>query len=432
MTHSKASRIWQGTGASAGVVTGTARIISTESDFAHIDTQDILVARHATPALYPSLVRAKAAVCETGGRLCHLAILAREMGKPCVTGLPGILESITSGAQLRVDGAKGIVEILASECENVSHPTPQQSLPEKVPIIQFGLFSKTFEYIGEQFNIETAIRAAALVSFPTAFNVGEIWDFSVTTNQILVDRNLLQSTKARVVKQIENGVIEISKIHQKYFDICNWNGWTAISCQALNEVLFQSAIHHYITLNQITWLACIVKEDLTQQYKNFLANCLSQFDVSQLEQIFLNSLVMPNHSYISRCYLERDNENVWSVNFSQEDVSGEQRSSLESSAKSLIQNAKYRCSTATEELRLLLIEQDFDRVLFYISTIASLVDLTERKNTDLYNCGRNLFGKADSLLAISSFFDIEASTDKSGFDLKEDRKKLIQQVLKKI
>lgn len=431
MNSCEDSYMWKGIGASAGVVVGTARIIHTNDDLIHVGDQDILIARHATPALYPSLVRARAAVCETGGRLCHLAVLAREMGKPCVTGLPGILDYIISGTQLRIDGTKGIVEVLTSLRKDISHPSSQQSLPEMVPIIQFGLFSKTFEYVGERFDIETAVRSAALVSLPAAFHVGDVWDFAVTSNQILVSRSLLQSTKERVVAQIEAGVIKVSEIHQKYFDICNWKGWIDISCQALNEILFRSAIHNYITLNQITWLACIVKEDLTQQYKNFLTKRLPQFDVSLLEQLFLNSLVMPGHSYILRCHFERDDKNVWSVNFSQDHVSGEQKSSLEPSVEFLVQDAKHRCSTAIKELRLLLDEQDFDRVLFYISTIASLVDLTERKNTDLYQCERRLFGKAANLLAISNFFDIETLTDKSGFDLKEDRKKLVQQVLKK-
>jgi pyruvate, water dikinase len=106
MTLHEETLVWRGTGASAGVATGTARIIYTEKDFTYVDSQDILVARHATPDLYPSLVRAKAAICETGGRLCHLAVLAREMGKPCVTGLPNILDSITPGSRIRVD-AKG-------------------------------------------------------------------------------------------------------------------------------------------------------------------------------------------------------------------------------------------------------------------------------------------------------------------------------------
>ncbi len=46
-----------------------------------------------------------------GGMLVHGAIIAREYGIPCVTGIPEATKVIKSGDQLTVDGYLGIVTI---------------------------------------------------------------------------------------------------------------------------------------------------------------------------------------------------------------------------------------------------------------------------------------------------------------------------------
>jgi len=47
-------RSWRGLGASSGIVTGLAQIIRSERDLADTPPEAILVARHATPALFPA------------------------------------------------------------------------------------------------------------------------------------------------------------------------------------------------------------------------------------------------------------------------------------------------------------------------------------------------------------------------------------------
>jgi pyruvate,water dikinase len=50
-------------------------------------------------------------VLEVGGGLQHGAIIAREYGLPCVSGLPGVTEMIKDGDLLEVDGTNGIVRV---------------------------------------------------------------------------------------------------------------------------------------------------------------------------------------------------------------------------------------------------------------------------------------------------------------------------------
>ena len=52
---------------------------------------------------------AAAIVERRGGMLIHGAIIAREYGLPCVTGIPGALEAIPEGKEITVDGYLGLV-----------------------------------------------------------------------------------------------------------------------------------------------------------------------------------------------------------------------------------------------------------------------------------------------------------------------------------
>ena len=64
------------------------------------------------PAWTPVFVNASGVVLEVGGGLQHGAIIAREYGIPCVSGLPGVTDMIKDGDLLEVDGTNGIVKIV--------------------------------------------------------------------------------------------------------------------------------------------------------------------------------------------------------------------------------------------------------------------------------------------------------------------------------
>jgi pyruvate,water dikinase len=55
---------------------------------------------------------ASAVVERRGGMLIHGAIIAREYGLPCVTGVPDITTLVATGDRLAVDGYLGIVTVL--------------------------------------------------------------------------------------------------------------------------------------------------------------------------------------------------------------------------------------------------------------------------------------------------------------------------------
>ena len=103
------ARVQTGTGCSAGQVTARARIIRDPRREA-LAPGDILVARHTDPGWIAVFSNASAIVVERGSLLSHSAIVARELGIPCVVGLKGATDWICDGETITVDGATGRVE----------------------------------------------------------------------------------------------------------------------------------------------------------------------------------------------------------------------------------------------------------------------------------------------------------------------------------
>ncbi|MDD7969961.1 PEP/pyruvate-binding domain-containing protein [Roseinatronobacter alkalisoli] len=99
------------TGCSAGRVTAVARVIR-DPRTQSLAAGEILVARHTDPGWIAVFSNASAIVVERGSLLSHSAIVARELGIPCVVGLKGATQWIADGETLTVDGATGEVEKL--------------------------------------------------------------------------------------------------------------------------------------------------------------------------------------------------------------------------------------------------------------------------------------------------------------------------------
>lgn len=98
----------QGIGCSAGRVSARARVI-TDPRSQSLAPGEILVARNTDPGWIAVFSNAAAIVVERGSLLSHSAIVARELGIPCVVGLKGATDWVTDGETLDVDGETGAV-----------------------------------------------------------------------------------------------------------------------------------------------------------------------------------------------------------------------------------------------------------------------------------------------------------------------------------
>ena len=86
---------------------GKARVIRSLADMNKVQPGDVLVADMTDPDWEPVMKRAAAIVTNRGGRTCHAAIIARELGVPAVVGCGNALQSIPDGAEVTVSCAEG-------------------------------------------------------------------------------------------------------------------------------------------------------------------------------------------------------------------------------------------------------------------------------------------------------------------------------------
>ena len=91
------------------IATGVARVINDARQLADFKPGDVLVAESTTPDWEPVMKIAAAIVTERGGRTCHAAIVARELGVPAVVGAEGAKRALRTGATVTVSCAEGEV-----------------------------------------------------------------------------------------------------------------------------------------------------------------------------------------------------------------------------------------------------------------------------------------------------------------------------------
>jgi len=95
--------------ASSGIAAGKARVILRAEDLFAFQPGEILVCDAIEPNMTFVVPLAAGIVERRGGMLIHGAIIAREYGIPCVTGIPDATSLIPNGTRLTVDGYLGIV-----------------------------------------------------------------------------------------------------------------------------------------------------------------------------------------------------------------------------------------------------------------------------------------------------------------------------------
>jgi pyruvate,water dikinase len=97
------------TGRSIGqrIGSGQARLIRDVSEMARVQSGDVLVADMTDPDWEPVMKRASAIITNRGGRTCHAAIIARELGIPAVVGCGDATKVIREGQAVTVSCAEG-------------------------------------------------------------------------------------------------------------------------------------------------------------------------------------------------------------------------------------------------------------------------------------------------------------------------------------
>jgi phosphoenolpyruvate synthase/pyruvate phosphate dikinase len=102
----------KGESAFKGNVSGSAKIVLESEDISKVNPGDILVAVMTFPSFIAAMERASAFITDEGGILCHAAIIAREMKKPCIIATKVATKAIKDNDLLEVDADDGVVKII--------------------------------------------------------------------------------------------------------------------------------------------------------------------------------------------------------------------------------------------------------------------------------------------------------------------------------
>jgi len=98
-----------GLGASPGRATGIVRVLESPADEGSMNSGEILVTHMTSPDWVPIMRRAAAIVTDAGGMTSHAAIVARELGLPCIVGTHNATKVLTTGLVVTVEGGAGTV-----------------------------------------------------------------------------------------------------------------------------------------------------------------------------------------------------------------------------------------------------------------------------------------------------------------------------------
>lgn len=103
----------KGIGCCPGRIRAKVRVVLNPDDVTSLDG-DILVTSSTDPGWVTLFPSASAIIVERGSVLSHSAIVAREMGKPCIVSVTGLLKTLKTGDEIEMDGSTGEIKIIHS------------------------------------------------------------------------------------------------------------------------------------------------------------------------------------------------------------------------------------------------------------------------------------------------------------------------------
>ncbi|RZQ65898.1 phosphoenolpyruvate synthase [Amycolatopsis suaedae] len=137
-----------GLAASPGRGSGAVRVLHDPAEAAALRDGEVLVAPMTSPDWVPAIRKAVALVTDHGGMTCHAAVVARELGVPCVVGTGDATRVLADRATVTVDGTAGEVRAGGDR-------TPVRTDPAAAPA------PRTTETLGTRLYVNLAMPDAA-------------------------------------------------------------------------------------------------------------------------------------------------------------------------------------------------------------------------------------------------------------------------------
>ncbi|MGF1497873.1 MAG: phosphoenolpyruvate synthase [Elainellaceae cyanobacterium] len=177
---------------------GQARVILDVHRIADFQEGEVLVTNKTDPDWEPIMKKASAIITNQGGRTCHAAIIAREMGIPAIVGCGDATDVLHTGQEVTVccaEGEAGRVyaglvpfEVEETPLDHLPHTRTQVLMNVGNPEEAFGLASMPCDGVGLarlEFIIANHIKAhpLALLHFDTLEDKAAKWEISQLTTQ---------------------------------------------------------------------------------------------------------------------------------------------------------------------------------------------------------------------------------------------------------
>ncbi len=124
----------KGLGASPGIAGGAVKIYNEGMSLDEVKEGDVMVTQMTTPDMVPAMTRAVAIVTDEGGMTCHAAIVARELGIPCIVGASDATKVLKNGMKVTVHGQMGVVYEGVEEKKETPAPAPMAAAVASVPV----------------------------------------------------------------------------------------------------------------------------------------------------------------------------------------------------------------------------------------------------------------------------------------------------------
>jgi pyruvate,water dikinase len=106
----------KGIGCCPGIVRAKVRVVMNPGEVASLNG-DILVTSSTDPGWVTLFPSASGIIVERGSLLSHSAIVSREMGKPCIVSVTGLLKRLKTGDEIEMDGGTGEIKIIHQQDE---------------------------------------------------------------------------------------------------------------------------------------------------------------------------------------------------------------------------------------------------------------------------------------------------------------------------
>ncbi|MCP5054472.1 MAG: hypothetical protein GY940_45310 [bacterium] len=101
--------IAKGLPVSAGQATGKVKWVKSPADANKIGENDIMAVTHSNPAFAIGVMNAAGLICEGGGMLTHICIVAKEMGIPCLAQVEKAAELLKEDMTITMNAVDGTI-----------------------------------------------------------------------------------------------------------------------------------------------------------------------------------------------------------------------------------------------------------------------------------------------------------------------------------